>query len=265
MPKYEKTADRARFYTHVLQEARRLPGVSAAAYVSAIPLAMQGGIWPVKIPGRDPADHTRARHAALRHSRLFRRARHSAPHRAAMSATPTRARRPSPPSSAKPSPGATGRARIRSGVTSNSPYPAAPSSAWSATSAPAARKAKASRRSTSRISRSADGNIIGYVPKDLVLRTSAPPGAIVPALRRIIAAADAELPISNVRMLGDVVEAETQPRAVQVRALAAFAAHRLPARRHRHSRPALVHRIQPRPGNRRAPRAGCAAYAISSV
>ena len=64
----------------------------------------------------------------------------------------------------------------------------------------------------------------GYVPKDLVLRISAPPGAIVPALRRIIAAADSEQPVSNVRMLGDVVEAETEPRAVQVRALGAFAA-----------------------------------------
>jgi putative ABC transport system permease protein len=69
----------------------------------------------------------------------------------------------------------------------------------------------------------ADGNIIGYIPKDLVLRTSAPPGALVPALRRIIAAADPELPISKVRMLGEVVDAETEPRAVQVRALAAFA------------------------------------------
>ena len=34
MPKYEKTADRARFYRRVLQEARRLPGVSEAAYIS---------------------------------------------------------------------------------------------------------------------------------------------------------------------------------------------------------------------------------------
>jgi hypothetical protein len=69
-----------------------------------------------------------------------------------------------------------------------------------------------------------DGNIIGYVPKDLVLRTSASPGTLVPTLRRTIAAADAELPISNVRMLSDVVEAETEPRAVQARALGAFAA-----------------------------------------
>jgi len=45
----------------------------------------------------------------------------------------------------------------------------------------------------------------------------------VPAVRAIVAAADRDLPITDVRMLGDVVEAETAPRAVQVRALAAFA------------------------------------------
>ena len=32
MPKYDKVADRDRFYTHVLQEARRLPGVSARRF-----------------------------------------------------------------------------------------------------------------------------------------------------------------------------------------------------------------------------------------
>ena len=73
----------------------------------------------------------------------------------------------------------------------------------------------------------ADGNIIGYVPKDLVLRISAPPGTIVPALRRIIAGTNPEQPVSDVRMLGDVVEAETEPRAVQVRALAAVVIHGL--------------------------------------
>ena len=68
-----------------------------------------------------------------------------------------------------------------------------------------------------------DNSIIGYIPKDLVVRASVPPAALLPELRRIIAAADPALPITGVRMLGDVVEAETEPRAVQVRALAAFA------------------------------------------
>src|SRR6185369_11509367 len=50
-----------------------------------------------------------------------------------------------------------------------------------------------------------------------------PAPSVLPALRQIIAGADAELPVTDVRMLSDVVEAETEPRAVQARALAAFA------------------------------------------
>ena len=41
---------------------------------------------------------------------------------------------------------------------------------------------------------------------------------------RIVARADPQQPISDVRMLADIVDAETAPRAVQVRVLAAFAA-----------------------------------------
>jgi hypothetical protein len=68
-----------------------------------------------------------------------------------------------------------------------------------------------------------DRNIIGYVPKDLVVRSSAA-GTLLPAIRRIVAAADPQLPISDVQMLADIVDAETAPRAVQVRILGAFAA-----------------------------------------
>jgi predicted permease len=222
IPKYEKTANRARLYTHVLQEARRLPGVSAAAYVSAIPLAMQGGIWPVKIPGRDPA------------------------------ATPERAmlRYVTPGYFDSLSiPLHTGR-DVSDADIREAPFAAVVSQAFAQRYWPGEnplgrhfefalsdrtivgvvgdiRARGLERESEPQVyipyQQVADGYIIGYIPKDLVLRTSVPPGALVPALRRIIAAADAELPVSNVRMLGDVVEAETEPRAVQVRALAAFA------------------------------------------
>jgi len=68
-----------------------------------------------------------------------------------------------------------------------------------------------------------DGSIISYVPKDLVVRIATPAASVLPALRQIIAGADAELPVTDVRMLSDVVDAETEPRAVQARALAVFA------------------------------------------
>jgi len=68
------------------------------------------------------------------------------------------------------------------------------------------------------------GNLIYYVPKDLVIRASGNAGLLLPAVRRIIQSADAELPISHVRMLSEIVEANTAPRAVQARMLAVFAA-----------------------------------------
>jgi predicted lysophospholipase L1 biosynthesis ABC-type transport system permease subunit len=69
-----------------------------------------------------------------------------------------------------------------------------------------------------------DGGLPWYAPKDLVVRSSRDPGALVPALRRIVARADPQQPISDVRTLADIVDAETAPRSVQVRVLGAFAA-----------------------------------------
>jgi putative ABC transport system permease protein len=69
-----------------------------------------------------------------------------------------------------------------------------------------------------------DGWLIWYVPKDLVIRTELPVGTLMPSVRQVIARADPELPISDVQMLSDVVNAETAPRRVQIRVLAGFAA-----------------------------------------
>ena len=63
-----------------------------------------------------------------------------------------------------------------------------------------------------------------FAPKDLVLRTSGDPAKLLPAIRRIVAKADPQQPISDVQMLNDIVEAETAPRRVQWRVLGAFTA-----------------------------------------
>jgi len=57
-----------------------------------------------------------------------------------------------------------------------------------------------------------DGEIIGYVPKDLVIRASGSPSALLPAVRGIVGRADPEIPISDVRSLTEIVRAETAPR-----------------------------------------------------
>ena len=223
MPRYEKVADRARFYSQVLQEARRLPGVYGAAYVSAIPLVWRGGIWPVKVPGRDldSAPH----HAVLRYV---------TPGYFSVLGIPLH----------------TGR-DVSETDTRESPFSAVVSESFARRYWPGEnplgrrfefalslrtvvgvvgdiRTRGLERESEPQVyipyRQVNDGDIIYYVPKDLVLRTSVPPAALVPALRRIIAAADSELPVSDVRMLGEVVAAETESRSVQARALAAFAA-----------------------------------------
>src|SRR5262249_30894985 len=62
-----------------------------------------------------------------------------------------------------------------------------------------------------------DGWMPFFAPKDLVVRGAQDPAALVPALRAIVAEADAEEPVANVRMLEEVVDAQTAPRRVQLR------------------------------------------------
>jgi predicted permease len=69
-----------------------------------------------------------------------------------------------------------------------------------------------------------DGALVFYAPRDLVIRASGNPRLLLPAVRRIIQNADPEQPISDVRMLSEIVQANTAPRAVQVRIIGAFAA-----------------------------------------
>jgi predicted permease len=223
MPKYEKTAVRGRFYTHVLQQARRLPGVSAAAFVSFVPMAPHGGIWPVQVPGRDP--DLKSRVALLRFVTpgyfdalgIVRRLGRDLSEADTREAPFTAVVSESFAQRYWPGENPLGRHfqfaffdRTIVGVVSDIRW-----------------------RGPERIGEPQvylpyqqvpDGGVVWYAPKDLVLRTDTPPGALLPTLRRIIAAADPEQPVSDVGMLSEVVQAETEPRAVQVRALTVFAA-----------------------------------------
>ena len=68
-----------------------------------------------------------------------------------------------------------------------------------------------------------DGSIVGYIPKDMVVKASVPAETLVPSLRDIIRRADSKLPISDVRTMGEVVQLQTAPRTAQIRVLGAFA------------------------------------------
>ena len=69
-----------------------------------------------------------------------------------------------------------------------------------------------------------DGAMTFYAPKDLIVRASGDPLALVPAVRGVIGRADPRQPLSEIRLLSEIVDAETAPRVVQVRLLGAFAA-----------------------------------------
>ena len=69
-----------------------------------------------------------------------------------------------------------------------------------------------------------DRSLMGYAPKNLVIRASVPPETLTSAVRAIITRADPQLPIADVRLLTEIVDADTAPRRAQVRVLAGFAA-----------------------------------------
>jgi putative ABC transport system permease protein len=68
-----------------------------------------------------------------------------------------------------------------------------------------------------------DGWLTYYAPKHLVIRSTAAPAALLPAVRSIIRNADPDQPISGVRTLAEIVDQNTASRAVQARALGALA------------------------------------------
>jgi predicted permease len=225
LPRYEAAAVRQRFYDEVLAGARALPGVSSAAYISFLPMVMRGGVWPVALPGEAPAPGAQPM-ATLRF------------------ATPGFF-------DALGIPLKSGR-DLRSSDTRDAPFVAVVSESFARRHWPGLdpigrtfkfgfaertvvgvaadiRVRGLERSSEPQVYLSApqvpDGSIIGYIPKDLVIRTSGgDPRALLPALREIVKGVDPLQPVSDVRLLSEIVEGETAARRVQVRVLGAFAA-----------------------------------------
>jgi predicted permease len=224
-PKYGSTASRTRFYARVLSEVRALPGVTSAAYVTGLPMAMRGGVWEAIVPGeaREPGAHTRA---ALRFVTPGFFATLGIPLRAGRDITDAD----------------TFEARPYAAVVSESfaqlHWPGQDPIGRRFQFALAEREvagvvADVRVRGLEQVSEPqvylshqqvADDAIGGYNPKDLAIRTEGQGLDILPAVRAIVRAADPEQPLSDPRLLADIVDGETAPRRVQVRVLAAFAA-----------------------------------------
>jgi putative ABC transport system permease protein len=223
-PRYEKTADRARFYDQVLEKARALPGVSGAAYTSFVPMAMPGGIWSVAVSGRPQPESERPQ-VSLRFvtpgyfptlSIPIRAGREvsaadtfEAPRVAVVSESFAREIWPGESALGKrfvvafverTVVGVVGDVRVRGLERESEPQVYLP------------------------YRQIDDGWMPFYPPKDLVVRATVPPATLVPALRAIVSAADPEQPVSSVRLLEDVVSDQTAPRRVQLHVVGSFAA-----------------------------------------
>jgi putative ABC transport system permease protein len=220
--KYVITGTRERFYRRVLDEVRTLPGVQSAAYATGVPMRMKGGIFPVAIAGEvrvaDASNSVGLRTVTpqffeamgipLREGRdVAETDTQKSPLVAVVSGS--FARRYWPERSAigmrfsiageeRAIVGVVGDVRTRGLEQESEPQVYLPSAQMP------------------------DSGFMFYIPKDLVLRSTSSEAALLPALRRIIGAADPDQPISDVRTLTEIVGDETAPRVTQLRLLGAL-------------------------------------------
>jgi predicted permease len=203
---------------------RALPGVSHAAYVSFLPMAMGGGIWPVGQAGR-PEDPTEQRRASLRFVSTgffgalgipLKRGRDvsegdgaAAPFVAVVSESFAREHWPGQDPlgrrfafafSERTVVGVVGDIRVRGLERPSEPQVYLP------------------------YGQVPDGGLVFYTPKELVVRASQDPISLAAAVRGILRRADPELPIAGVRPLSAVLDDETAPRRTQLLVLSTFAA-----------------------------------------
>jgi predicted permease len=221
-PKYDKTRAREQFYDKVLADVRSQPGVTDAAYITALPMTWGGGIWPVLVDGRSQI-RTEGNSASMRFVTpgLF---------------------------STLGIPIKSGRA-VNQADTAERPYVAVVSESmvrryWP-NEQPIGRhfnfafhdrevigvvgdiRARGLERTSEpqvylSYKQVPDGWLDYYAPKDLVIQSSQPAERLLPAIRQIIHQADPEQPISNIRTMEEVLAGETESRTIQMRVLVVF-------------------------------------------
>jgi predicted permease len=222
-PKYEPVEARADFYARVTEQIRALPGVRHAAYISGLPMVMRGGIWPVSVDGK-PVQPGDRQAVILRfvtpdcfdalgiQVQVGRDVRDSDTLTTPLVAVVSRSfaaqfwpgqnpigRRLQVAFAEREVVGIANDVRVRGLERESEPQVYLPAAQHNASS------------------------VAFYGPKDLVVRASGDPTALLPAIRGIIHRIDPEQPISEVRLLADVLDTESAPRLVQLRVLGVFA------------------------------------------
>jgi putative ABC transport system permease protein len=226
MPEYRTVAARDVLYSRVLEDVRRLPGVTSAGLSSYHPMgAFRGGIWVVTAPG-DPVTDTRTANnvASIRYV--------TPGYFHAMGIPVKRGRDISE---------ADHRDRQFVAVVSESfvrrYWPDTDPIGRHFTFAFADREVVGvvgdvkfrglERTSEPQVYLSPkqvnDGAIIFYMPKSLAVRTTGDPAAIEPSVRAIFRSVEPRMPLFEVQTLEQLVGRETATRSAQARVLVAFA------------------------------------------
>jgi predicted permease len=232
-PAYDSTERRAQFYGSVLEGVRTLPGVTQAAYISYLPMVMRGGIWSIQTNGQPTGEqHT----ASLRFvtpgffdvmSIPIRRGRDVSESDvgeglavAVVSASFAERHWPGEDPLGR---------RFHFGLLGGAATALGPFQDRTVVGVVGDVRVRGLERTSEPqvylpYRQVPDGAMAWYAPKDLVVRSTADTAAFAPFLRKIVARVDPAQPVSDVRSLDSIVEAETAPRKVQVRVLGAFAA-----------------------------------------
>jgi len=224
MARYQTVRDRDPFFSRVLPGIRSLPGVTSAAYVSGLPMVMKGGIWAVGLKGREvirdksnsaglrfvtPQYFATLRIPLLEGRDVAETDKLGRPYVAVVSQSFAKRFWPNEDPIGKHFDaameerevvGVVGDIRVRGLEQQSEPQLYLP------------------------YQQADSGSLGGYIPKDLVVRSSSPTATLLPQIRRIVQAADPSQPISNVRTMNEVVANETASRVGQLRVLAMLAA-----------------------------------------
>ena len=227
---YKEHARRTDFYERVLSRVRALPGVEAAGYTTAVPLAWKGGMNGLILEGKQPnpglawnamhrqatPDYFRAIGMTVKEGRAFTDADNETGMLVAV-INETMARLYWPGESV------VGKRFKIAGPSGNSEtHP------WLTIVGVVAdvrqMGADAPVKSEAYIPQRQAGSFPFHAPRDLVVRTSVEPLSLVSAVREAIREADPAQPVSNVRTMDELLGRETAQRRLGATLVLSFAA-----------------------------------------
>jgi putative ABC transport system permease protein len=220
-PKYDTAPSRRTFYSEVLAQVRSLQGVTSAAYVTYHPMENFSGRGPILVPGIVDSPLTAPR--AVRHF--------ITPGFFETLGIPLRRGRDVSESDTTNAPGV---AIISESLAERLWPHQDPIGRAIVADGNRIVVGVAGEIAVRRLEGASDAQIYYpaeqmtmpsyYWPKDLLIHTTGDPMALAPAVRKIIQKADPQQAISNLKLLENIIEAQSGARRAQLRVLAAFAA-----------------------------------------